>query len=295
MTYHHAFVNTNVPDGNYVAQFVRAYKFKDGAVVDLIITTGILKGNIVRHLITSKLAKKYRPDCGRDIITWLANFRDAKASRIEGAITNHVDNKLIVQIEGGFVKSIKSATQSERTYNSFMRMLSVEWVINSGLAAQEGNLNSCKAFYKQTDHLPRLSWFEILPNEKELRRWLDAAIDPERDSYFHDASLWVNSLFQSLAKSCSYDAGKGWPVLLLNKGFESPPPKPQVILAPALTVASRVSVASAQSAVPSTVVSGMTSEPIGLADTQPAAVKAEKTKISRGLRAALRSWFGLRP
>jgi hypothetical protein len=224
-------VNSKVPDGNYIAEYTRCFYVADGAVADFLITTGPLKGNRVSHIINSKRAQKKEVPLGRaDIIEWLSYCGDAKASRIYDAIINHIDNKLIVKVQGGLAKSVKSATQSERTFNSFMRILSVEWTVRSGHESQPDNLRACKDFYRQTSYLPKLGWPTSLPNEKRLRRWLDAAIDPTKDTYFHDASLWINSVFSTLATSCGYKTEHEWPLIFINKGFDAPPPRSRQLL-----------------------------------------------------------------
>jgi hypothetical protein len=222
--------NTAVPDGKYAAKFEQEIADQGAVVIKFVLTIGLHKAQHVFLQIHNKKSQSAIAQRKSGWLEWLQFEGDTTAIKVLSAINSAIDGQFLVEVKDGFVKNVFDPANSETAYLALCKELSKEWQISNGTDKHENNLRSCKLFYKQTKRLPR-NYMVYFPKEQVLANWLHSVINPASSTYFHDANLWVNQIYDSVGGIReNIPANKwDWPKLLLNTGFDKPPPLPKEV------------------------------------------------------------------
>jgi len=214
-----------IPDGRYVVRYSKDYPGDTFVGIELVIVLGDYAGTPIQLLIHGRKARQALRERSGLWFSWLAFEGNASASKLETVMLNSVAGQFMAVVEGGTVKRVIDVTLSERTFYSFIRLLSSSWQISEGPNAAQLNLKAVKRFLEAIGLLPHTGGFT--PGEVALRNWLNSVTDPSAPNYYHEASVWLNAFYVRLGGT--YDcSASDQTILLKNHGFERPPHRPLV-------------------------------------------------------------------
>lgn len=216
---------TALPKGKYIVRYLGDVEFGQCVAANFEISVGEHTGRQVQMLICTKKALQAVNERSGGWIDWMAYDGDTKAGKILDATLNSVGGYFFADLEDGRVVRTSSPIRSESAFNSFLKQICPLWKLHTGDGANQRNMEACKKYWSIMESLPR-SWGSV-PGERNLRRWLNDATDPNSRAYFHPASVWINAVYVELGGSYEQMDACVWPLLLKNNDFDSPPQRPK--------------------------------------------------------------------